>query len=536
LLKHSFALELAVLSGLLLTVSFPAADWGVCGWFCLAPLIIGAVASTRRWSFLLGFVTGVVFFSGSLYWIYGALVEFGRFPAWAGGATLGSLVLFLSLYTAVFAFCISALASSSPGLALLAAAPLWVSLEYARNYLITGFPWNLLGYSAWRDLPFLQLAGLGGVYLLSFCLAASNALVAYSLLQMRTSRRNAAVGFAGLLLLAAALHAAGYGLLSGESGVPKGESVPVSIIQGNFPEDQKQDPAATGSILAEHVRMTSEIAGAGSRLIVWSESAVPYVFDQNPGYRRVLENLAVQCRASILFGAVHMERGEGADGWQYYNSAFLVRPDGKMGERYDKIHLVPFSEYNPYKKLLPFFPRVVHAASDFTPGRRIVLFQVDRHRAGAFVCYEAVFPELVRRFSLQGAEWFVNITNDAWFGRTSAPYQHFAMAVVRCVENRRFMLRCANTGVSGIIDPCGRIRAMAGLFTRATLSGTVYARSDLTLYARYGDFVAWLSILVFLIAAGYTITTRYRNRTAVSQGAHHGSGCCKKIPGHQETD
>jgi apolipoprotein N-acyltransferase len=164
-----------------------------------------------------------------------------------------------------------------------------------------------------------------------------------------------------------------------------------------------------------------------------------------------------------------------------------------------------------------------------------VLLQVDGHPTGAFVCYEAIFPELVRKFSLQGAEWFVNITNDAWFGRTSAPVQHFAMAVVRCVENRRFMVRCANTGVSGIIDPCGRIQAISGLFTRAILAGAVFPRSDLTLYARYGDVVAWFSVLVFLSLAGYTIMNRSRNRTAISQGrTQHGSGCREKIPGRQE--
>jgi apolipoprotein N-acyltransferase len=525
LLKRSLSLELAILSGLLLLSSFPDFDWGVCGWFCLVPLLLAAVRSSWKWSLVLGGVAGAIFYFGGIHWLYRTLHTFGRLPAWASLSLLLAVVLVLSGFMSVFAACVSWMASLDLRLALAGSPFLWVVLEYTKNYCLTGFPWNLLGYSAWRNLYVLQMASLGGIYLLSFCLAVSSALLAGLILTARNSPRKAVYLLFVVLAFAGSLHVSGYWMISQGTPAREGESFSVGIVQGNFREEVKQKTESYGMMLAEHIRMTESLCRESPRLIVWPESAIPYDPESNLWYRSIVQALAKKCGSYILLGAIHTEEKNLGFANPYYNSAYVIAPDGAVGERYDKMHLVPFSEYNPYKRIFWFIPRVVPTASGFTQGKKIVLHSVGGHFLGILICYEAIFPELARAFSLKGAEFLVNITNDAWFGESSAPYQHFAMAMVRCVENRRPMVRCANTGVSGIIDAYGRILDSTPIFHRTTLSGSIFPEKRLTFYTRHGDYVAHLSLLIFAGLAGYSMARRIHNHRSSDscKGEEHGN-------------
>jgi apolipoprotein N-acyltransferase len=239
--------------------------------------------------------------------------------------------------------------------------------------------------------------------------------------------------------------------------------------------------------------LTREAAAAGARLVVWPESAVPFYYDHTPAAAVRLQDLARQQGIALLFGNDDLEAA--GPGGRVWVGAKLLTSQGELAFRYHKIRLVPFGEYVPMKPLLTlggrFAARLVRQVADFAPGQEFSLGRVDGHTFGAFICYEAIFPDLVRQFSSRGAELLVNITNDGWYGRTSAPHQHFAMAVFRAVENGRTLLRAANTGISAIVDPRGRVLARTALFERCATVGDAPIVGGATFYARYGDVFAW---------------------------------------------
>jgi apolipoprotein N-acyltransferase len=245
--------------------------------------------------------------------------------------------------------------------------------------------------------------------------------------------------------------------------------------------------------------MSRQAIGQGARLVVWPESAVPFYFESERYSADRIRDLARQSHVSILFGGDQIEwRVEGARqvAGKYFNSAFMVRPDGSTGGSYRKIHLVPFGEYVPLKRLFFFAAPLVQAVSDFSPGDAAVLLPVDGHLMSTAICYEIVYPDLVRRFVTGGSELLSTITNDAWFGATSAPYQHFAQAAMRAVEEGRYLVRAANTGISGIVDPYGRVLQETPLYQPAMIVGDVRFLHAPTVYARIGDVFAYASVVL----------------------------------------
>jgi apolipoprotein N-acyltransferase len=267
------------------------------------------------------------------------------------------------------------------------------------------------------------------------------------------------------------------------------------IVQGNIDQSLKWDPAYQAKTLETYLRLTRENDEFLPELIVWPETAVPFFFQDNVELSTEVVSMANESGAAMVFGSPAYKKTPGTI--NYYNRAYLISPDGRPPQHYDKVHLVPFGEYVPFKKLLSFVNRLVSAAGDFAEGEKIVPLNHEHLSIGVLICFEAIFPEIARIHTQRGANILVNITNDAWFGNTSAPYQHLAMAVFRAVENRRPLIRSANTGFSAFIGPQGKIIARGDLFCEETLKESMdISNSASTYYTRFGDIFA-LSMLIF---------------------------------------
>jgi len=276
----------------------------------------------------------------------------------------------------------------------------------------------------------------------------------------------------------------------------------VGIVQGNFPQDVKWDPSMETTIVERYERLTRDAAAKGARFIVWPESAVPFYLLNSPARARAIQDLARTGRLTLLVGGDELETARGSAGGapvRLYNSAFLIGPSGDVQAVYRKIHLVPFGEYVPLQSLLFFAAPLVQAVSNFSPGTDPVLLPVEGHPVSTAICYEVVYPGLIRRFVQEGSELLTTITNDAWFGRSSAPAQHFEQAVMRAIEEGRYLVRAANTGISGVVDPYGRVLDRSELFETTVIVRDVRFLSGRTVYSRTGD---WLGLVSLALTGG----------------------------------
>ncbi len=505
---------LAAISGTLLALSFPRFGYPGLGWIALAPLLI-ALAGTRppsrptsRRAFALGLLAGGIYFGGTIYWVGGVMQTYGGLNWPVSIAVALALVAYLALYPAFFALICSRLIGVFGPAAILLSPAVWVSTELGRAYLFTGFPWVLLGYSQARVLQVAQLASLVGIFGLSLLVALVNAALAYLVFAPSLRSRALTVGVAVGCVVGASV----WGTLRVADGrlTREGTAFRVGLVQGNVPQNEKWDQARASEIFDRYLRLTRTAASRGAKLIIWPESSTPFLFEDDPYVHDSIRGIAVQTSSYIVVGSDQIERGRAA---RYYNAAFLVGPEGRTLGVYRKVHLVPFGEYVPLKWLFFFAGPLVQAVSDFSPGDRLVLLPFGRHPISCAICFEVVYPDLVRRSVLAGSQVLTTVTNDAWFGASSAPYQHFDQAAVRAIEEGRYLLRSANTGISGIVDPYGRVIQGSRLFEPAVIVGDARALTGLTLYARIGDLVAYLSAVLTVIALASTViitrTTRH---------------------------
>ena len=450
--------------------------------------------------FLLGLTTGVVHFAGTLYWLVDVMAIYGGLsvPVACGVAAL--LVAYLALFPAAFAAIVALLARRMGPAAALLAPAVWVTTELGRTYLWDGFPWALLGTSQATVLPVAQAASVVGVYGVSFVVVMGSAAAAYA----ACGRRARAPVVALALACLAGIAGWGRWRLEASSLLTTGEPVVVGLVQGNFAQDVKWDPAMAPTIVERYVTLTEQAIASGARLVVWPESALPFYFAQTPLEAARVRELARKGGIYLLFGSDEIEAAPPDDAGdnrvRLYNSAFLLKPDGKVGAVYRKIQLVPFGEYVPARRLLFFAAPLVEAVSGFSAGERHVTLPVDGHVASTAICYEVVYPGLMRRFVGEGSELLTTITNDAWFGRSSAAYQHFEQAMMRAVEEGRYLVRAANTGISGVVDPYGRVLASTRLFDTAVLVEEVRYLRARTVYSRVGDLMAYLSLALTVLA------------------------------------
>jgi len=489
-MKQLFSRELAIAagSGLLLALAFPLPDLSVLAWVALVPLLL--IMPKRP--FLCGYAAGIGFFAAALYWLNIVMVTYGRLHPLLSVLAYLLLSAYLALFFGLAVWTTERIRRRLQ-LPLTLVFPLaWVACELLRAFLLTGFPWVLLGYSQHNFLPLIQSADLFGVYGVSALVALGNAAIAEWIALRKDksgavmARRSLAV-FALLLLLNL-----GYGLFRLGSPAEPDAAVPVGLVQGNIDQSIKWDPAYQQSTVATYLDLSQKALADGAELLVWPESATPFYFqEETPMSRRVREVVAEPGRY-LLLGSPAYERYPG--GVRYLNSAFLLARGGILG-RSDKIHLVPFGEYVPLGKFLPFIDKLVAGIGDFSPGF-VTSLPLNGSKVSVLVCYEAIFPELARAQVAAGSHLLINITNDAWFGRSSAPWQHLAMARFRAVENRRWLVRAANTGVSAIIAPGGQVVAQSPLFKKALVTGDAAFCSTRTVYTAIGDLLPLLSLLI----------------------------------------
>ena len=454
-----------------------------------------------------------MYFVGTVYWT-GAVVEtFGGLAPPVAVLAMGLLASYLALYPAMTAVIVGHLVPRGGVMALFLVPAVWVATEFIRGgYLMGGFPWVPLGNSQVTVLPVAQMASALGVYGLSGLVAMVNAALACALLT--TGRRRLAAGIVAVVL---PLGVAAWGTwrIAEGSLTRMGTPVRVGLVQANIEQTAKWKPSERRRIFTTHIAMTRDVARRGATFVIWPESSLPFRFeDEDPAGRAALEDLARELNIHILFGSDELVGGTTS-----YNSAFLVGPDGRTLAVYRKIHLVPFGEFIPLSGWLTFFPPLVETLGGFAPfaaGDSVVMLPVDGHLASTAICYEVVYPALVARAVHQGSELLSTITNDAWYGQSSAPYQHFEMASMRSIEQGRYLARAANTGISGIVDPYGRVIRRSSIFEEAGLVGEVRLLKSRTLYSVIGDSVAYAAIGLTLVAL---VSLRRSKRHVAGPGA-----------------
>ncbi len=497
------------------------------GWLPPGLLALGVAGRTPRRAARDAFVASLAAHAGVLHWIYVVTVTYGHAPPWLGVLAPVGLAAYVAAFAAAFAGGLRWLEDRGTGGALSGAA-LWTALDLGRTVVLGGFPWALLGYAHHRNPALLGLAPVLGVYGLSFA-AALPGLVAARAALRPPGRRGGALG--GALLAVAGAHALGAGLGVGmfpaERAAPGDRTLRVGVVQGNVDQGVKWSPDRAREILLRYEDLSRQAAARGARLIAWPETAVPGSPDTDPGLEARLVDLARETGALLVVGAVGIE----ADGGRarYFDSAYVYSARGRIALRYDKAKLVPFGEYVPLQAWLGRLFRAVArgiAPESVTAGpapRSLALRDPALPGGGVTVgtpiCYELVFPGVVRGFAADGAELLVALTNDAWYGRTGAPYQFLAITALRAAENRIWIARAANTGVSAIIDAAGRVRQRTPIFETGVLVADVPLRSpevSPTPYARFGDLFAGACALGVAAAA-------FRGRR-VGAGLREGAG------------
>lgn len=447
-----------------------------------------------RRGFTLGLIAGVVHFAGTVYWTGATVRTFGGLPWPVAAITAALLVFYMALYVALASGVTAVLIRRLGRVGIPLGAAAWVTFEYARGWVFGGFPWIPLGNAMVTLLPIAQLASAGGVYALTLFVGLVNAGFALVIVS-GTRRRFAALGVTALFI--ASVAAWGGQRLAANTLVESGTPVRVGLVQGNIAQTDKWNQARAGDIVERYMRLTRQAVSAGAQLVVWPESATPFYFDEEPVGQELVRGLVQSTGVPLLFGTDEVERSSPA---RYFVSAFMLDGMGATAAVYRKMHLVPFGEYVPFKDLLFFVKPLVEAVSDFTPGTRVTMLPVQGHMVSTAICYEVTYPSLIREGVRQGSELLTTITNDAWYGESSAPFQHFEMAAMRAIEQGRYLVRAANTGITGIVDPYGRVRARTRLGETTVVVGEARFVQARTLYATMGDRVAHAAIALTALA------------------------------------
>lgn len=480
-------------SAVLLILSFPKIEWSFLAWVALVPLFCVLDGQTLWRAFRRAYLCGFLFFFGTLGWFV-----YVTYP----GAVL--LIAFLSLYFALFGVMFVYFQKLPTTLRIFVLSSTWVAMEYIRAHLFTGFGWVMLGHSQYKNLLFIQIADMTGVYGVSFLVIFVNLLFFETWRAIVTKddalrRALLTAQISAIVILSAVLV---YGLVV--IGQKKSyKTVNVGVVQPNIPLEINWDAARKPWIVAHTLQLTGQLEDKKLDLIVWPETSLPGTIGDDELLVDEIRQTARRLQVPILIGSVAEEDGH------YYNSAFLIGADGQIHGRYDKIHLVPFGEYLPLRPILGWINAFV-PLDDFTSGRTYKIFSSRENPKpfGVLICFEDTLEYLRRNFTSAGAEFFVNMTNDAWFKDTKAPFLHLQAAVFGCVETRRALVRAANTGVSAWVDPYGRIVHVVGdghgkkTFVEATGWGRLPLNQEKTFYTKYGDIFTILCFLCILIG-GY---------------------------------
>lgn len=508
-MKNRSRFVCVVLSSIFLILSFPNFNFEFLAWIALVPLFFAIQNIRPRNAFLLSYLCGVLFFLGTIYWLIHVTLP---------GMIV--VVLCMALYFGLFGLVVSHKSRVSNYEAIFFIPAAWVTLELVRSHLFTGFGWNLLGYSQSYNLPAIQIADITGVYGVGFLVCMTNAALFLTIRDLRKKEHSFTYLAIALFLVFAAL---AYGTFRVKN-IFTGEKVRVAVVQGNIPQNKKWDMNFREEILNKYESLTKQASIDKVDLVIWPETSVPGFLESENDLRERIRSLAKNINTPILIGA------PSEDGESYYNSAILVAEDGRTLDRYDKMHLVPFGEYVPFKKALSFVERFAPSPiGDFSKGKKPTVFKffiergakngrtswklIKKVKFSCLICFEDIFPDIARGFVKDGASFLVNMTNDAWFHKTNAQYQHAQASVFRAVENRVNVVRSANTGLSCFIDQKGEIVSEVTdgterLFIDGFQIHDIVLTNTKTLYTMHGDIFAYLCVLFTAIGI---IRTRWKN-------------------------
>lgn len=509
----------SVAAGIALTGAFDNVGIGFLAWFALALLLLGLRGATVKEALYLGLLAGFVHYVTLLYWLVPTMHMYGELPVVLSVGALLLLAFYLALYVALFSGLVTGFSKHPVSLVFMVPV-FWVSLEYLKTFLFSGFPWGLLGYSQYRYLHVIQSADIFGVYGVSFFLCAINAALFVAVIHARgLTWQNNPVGRGGGLfgiVLIAVLFASnmGYGrykILTMDRVASESKHLRVSVVQGNIEQFMKWEEDHIESTVERYLQLSGQTETSNPGLIVWPETAMPFYFGQEQRRTSQLMKAIREMDSWFLIGSPSFEYNQSSGDISFFNSAYLLDLKARIAGVYDKVHLVPFGEYVPLGDWLPFVGRMVHSVGDFKPGPAGKTLSMNEIGLGVQICYEIIFPHLSAQLVKNGGNIIINITNDAWFGDTAGPVQHFSMAVFRSVENRRALARSANNGISAFVDPVGRV------IQRTNLYETTYISQDLPVitneyafYTKHNDLLPAASVAAALLIMGVAGLRRKR--------------------------
>jgi apolipoprotein N-acyltransferase len=513
----------AALSALLQLLPFPLAGpvplWRrLFCWFCLTPLLLALLGRQRDGTALkpsqtawLGYLCGFLWYFGNCYWIYQTMYLYGGLPKPVAVGILILFSLYVGLYHALFGWLFGVLRTKFDGLVALLLSPLlWVGVELARAR-ITGFPWDLLGYSLVDNHFLVRIVPWTGVMGLSLVVAGVNALW---LARWTVRRRGVAVAAYGVAACLAVVI-----LVAQRLDLPQAEKTEETavLLQDNLSVGAERVHEGRDQLLASFDGLSEhpgqgELGSRPPNLVVWPEAPADFI-DADPAYRGNLGQLALQMDAPVIADAIGVKPAKAAgEPLQEFNSASFVASDGRYAGRYDKMHLVPFGEYTPYRQLFFFAGHLLDQVGGFTAGTERTLFMTGGHRYGVFICYESIFGDEIRELALTGADVLVNVSDDGWYGDTSAPWEHLDMVRMRAIENHRWILRATNTGVTTAIDPEGVVGASLPRHVRSSLAVGFNYEDGTTFYTRHGDWLGWMCAAVTAIALAFGFSKAGRRK------------------------
>lgn len=493
---------LAILSAILLILIFPNFNFSFLAWVSLLPLLIAVEKKDLMGAFLLGFLSGIIAYLGILYWLGETLVRYGYISRVVSYFILLALASYLALYIGIFCLVLRFFILHSPYriLHILFGGFLWVSLELFRAHLFSGFPWVILAYSQWENISLIQISEFTGCYGVSFLIVMVNVALKEILgtkWQGEILKRKIRIF---IIVLGSLIVCYGYGCFVVKKAEDPWPKIQMAVLQGNIPQTIKWNEAYKKRIITIYDRLVKKIETLNLQVIVWPETALPGYIKYEKDLNYSIKELIRRSNCYHIIGGPDIEYEKGPlVRERYYNSAFLFSPEGKILNKYDKVHLVPFGEMVPIRSLFSKIIRVLNEMGDFDQGKEIKILGTSYANFGVIICFEVIFPHLVRTFVKNGAEVMVNITNDAWFGKTSAPYQHFSNCIFRAVENRVNIVRAANTGISGFIDVYGRIKKSTPLFIEGYVGDKVSLSKKKSFYTKYGDIFAYGCIIMTII-------------------------------------
>jgi len=482
---------LVIFSAFLMSLAYPPLPFGFVIYFALIPLIFALQDKGLSDAFKIGYIFGLISNSILLFWI-----------GWATILGTAAAILLLCFYTAFFTW-FYALMQKKWGKGSLFLLPfLWVAMEYVRSLTEISFPWLNLAYTQTYYLNLIQYASITGNYAVSFWIVCLN-LIIYLIIKYQR-RIGLAISIFAILIILPYIY--GWSVMS---ETIEENNIKIALLQGSIEPKVKWDQRFLDYNIQTFVDMSKKTAGEDVDLILWPETAAPCYLASESLYMDRIQAASDSLNIPLLVGTNDYEVIKGTR-FLYYNSAFLFKPKGRYPQIYNKIHLVPFSEKIPYDEKLRISDKIQLGQSDFSSGKDLTIFQIPKGRFATLICFESVYPALVRNFVKRGAEFLVNITNDGWFGKTHGPFQHAQIAVFRAIENRISIARCANTGVSMFIDPFGRVIGATKIFVRTTVIDQIPSKLKDTFYTRHGD---WFAQGCFLVGFFFILASLLKRKT-----------------------